>query len=196
MKLSEGDQLDDALELFHSHSWVAYKPEISSDQMAELVPVLAPLFQQSRPKVQAKRQPQKLPSRPVRGSSSEVPEEIREAVLERDGHACTRCGAAIVRPYYSLQHRRPRGMGGSRLLHTMANLVTLCGSATSGCHGEVESDRETAVRLGWLVPHGVTPEEWPVWRWTPDGHRWEQPGEKTWELAVPHQRQIDLGGVA
>ena len=195
MKLAEGDVLDDAMQLMLKHSWQCNRPVLSIDQLAELIPVLAPLYRESRPRVQAKRKSQKLPSRPVRGSSSEVPDEIRDAVLDRDGHACNRCGVPVQRPYYSLQHRRPRGMGGSRLLHTMANLVTLCGSASTRCHGEVENDRDTSTRLGWLVPHGVTPEEWPVWRWTPDGHRWEQPG-KSWELSSPHERQSDLGGVA
>ena len=203
MKIPEGERLDDALDMWHNDSWdcPGGKPELSGEQLAHGLMVMEPWFRDEYfvPRRQYReprpKKAQKLPSRPVRGSSSEVPEEIRVAVLKRDGDACTRCGAAIVRPYYSLQHRRPRGMGGSRLLHTMANLVTLCGSATTGCHGEVESDRETSTRLGWLVPHGVTPEQWPVWRWTADGHRWEQPGD-TWELAVPHERQRDLGGAA
>lgn len=205
MRLAEGDTLDDALELFHNHQWREHKPVISAEQMAELVPVLAPLFQQSRTK--ARQQPvrekrerpkQKLPSRPVRGSSSEIPEDIRNAVLERDDNACVRCGAAIQRPFYSLHHRRARGMGGSRRLHTMANLVTLCGSGTTRCHGEVESDRDGSEAAGWLLPrrlHTVTPEEWPVRRWTPDGPQWMQPGD-AWAPASPHPRQLEPGGAA
>ena len=127
-----------------------------------------------------------------------IPSAIRDAVLERDGHACVRCGAAVQRPYYSLHHRRARGMGGSRLLHTMANLVTLCGSGTTGCHGEVESDRDAAEAVGWLLPKRlatVAPEEWPVLRWTPRGPEWQQPGEQ-WTAASPHPRQLELGGAA
>lgn len=203
MKLAEGDVLGDALELFHNHRWVENKPAISAEQMAELIPVLAPLFQQSRPQARQKpkqvrekgRPTQKIPSRPVRGNSSEVPEDIRNAVLERDGNACVRCGVAIHRPYYSLQHRRARGMGGSRLLHTMANLVTLCGTGTTGCHGDVESNRDGSRALGWLVAGGVIPEEWPVMRWTPDGLRWQQPGAE-WVSAEPHPRQIEMGAAA
>lgn len=205
MNLADGDVLDDALELFHNHQWREHKPVISVEQMAELIPVLAPLFQQSRSKT---RQPptrerrdrptQKLPSRPVRGSSSEIPDDVREAVLERDGHACVRCGVTVQRPVYSLHHRRARGMGGSRRLHTMANLVTLCGTGTTGCHGDVESDREASEAAGWLLPRRratVTPEEWPVLRWTPDGPQWMQPGER-WAAADPHPRQVELGGAA
>jgi hypothetical protein len=141
------------------------------------------------------------PTPPTRGpvrqrlESSEIPKAIRAAVLERDGYACTRCGAAIQRSHYSLQHRDPRGAGGSRLRHTMANLVTLCGSGTTRCHGHVESQRTESYALGWLVPNGAVPEEWPVLRWTSDGTRWQQPGD-TWVPASPHPRQLELGGAA
>lgn len=197
MKLNDDTVLDDAIGLLEDHSWQTGMPCLERGHVAELVAVLAPLFQRSRSKVQAvkrERAKQKLPSRPVRVSSSEVPDEIRDAVLERDGHACTRCAVAVTPSYYSLHHRRPRGMGGSRLLHTMANLVTLCGSGLhgDGCHGEVESDREGSTRIGWLVPHGVRPEDWRV-ELAPD--RWMQPGE-TWVEASPHPRQTEQGSAA
>jgi 5-methylcytosine-specific restriction endonuclease McrA len=199
MKLSEGDELDDALELFHNHSWVEQKPVISAEQMAELVPVLAPLWQRSRAKVRAERPKQKVQgrARPTRDrdgvTSSEIPQRIRDAVLDRDGYACTHCGIPIDRLHYSLHHRRPRGMGGSRRLHTMANLVTLCGSGVDGCHGAVERDRPTSRRTGWLVPNGQVPEKWPVLRRTADGVGWWQPGER-WVPAEPHPDQTDDEG--
>lgn len=124
----------------------------------------------------------------ARSESTHIPKPIRKAVLERDAHTCQRCGRYLVGRLYSLQHRDPRGAGGSKLLHTMANLVTLCGTATTQCHGNVESHRLEAKALGWLIPDGVTPEEWPVRRWTPDGPQWMQPAE-TWTSAVPHPRQ-------
>lgn len=31
------------------------------------------------------------------------------------------------------------------------NLILLCGSGTTGCHGWVESNRRTAQRLGYLI---------------------------------------------
>lgn len=37
-------------------------------------------------------------------------------------------------------------------IHDPANLVVLCGSGTTGCHGWVESHRERAIEQGWLVP--------------------------------------------
>lgn len=188
MKLAEGQVLDDALELFHSHAWVVQKPELSAVQLAELIPVLAPLFQESRSKVQqrSKSKANRKPAGTV--TSTEVPRRIREAVLARDEWACAYCGIAIDSLSYSLHHRRPRGMGGSRRLHTMANLVTLCGSGVDGCHGVVERDRPTSRRTGWLVPNGRTPERWRVQRRTPDGEiGWWQPGDK-W--LGPYSKQV------
>jgi len=132
--------------------------------------------------------------------SSEIPKAIRLAVLERDGYSCVRCGRYLVDTIrYGLQHRLPRRAGGSRRRHTMANLVTLCGwTVDKGtCTEAVELlDRKRAEAEGWLVPDGiVTPEEWPVLRWTPDGLVWMQPGE-TWTPAEPHERQREMGAAA
>lgn len=199
MRLNDDTVLDDAIQLLEEHSWRTSMPCLDREHVAELVAVLTPLFQRSRPKVAARkreRQPQKLPSRPVRVSSSEIPEDIRNAVLERDRYSCARCDRYLVDTIrYGLQHRRPRGRGGSRLLHTMANLVTLCGwSVDAGtCTEWVEViDRVEATRQGWLVPHGVAPEKWPV-ELAPN--RWEQPGD-IWTPAKPHQRQIEMGSAA
>jgi hypothetical protein len=134
--------------------------------------------------------------------SSEIPKAIRDAVLERDRYSCQRCGRYLVDGIrYGLQHRRPRSAGGSRLLHTMANLVTLCGWTTDPgtCTAWVElEDRERATAEGWLLPHKlhtVALEEWPVLRWTPDGPEWQQPGEH-WTPASPHPRQLEMRAAA
>lgn len=125
--------------------------------------------------------------------SSVIPRPLRRAVLKRDLWSCQRCGRVIgdesqLFSPYSLQHRDPRGMGGSKLLHTMANLVTLCGTGTTQCHGWVESHRPQSYAEGWLVPNGVTPEEWPVRRF---GETYQQPGDE-WLPAKPHERQIEM----
>ncbi|MDQ2877145.1 MAG: hypothetical protein M3Y33_20990, partial [Actinomycetota bacterium] len=65
---------------------------------------------------------------------------VRALVLARDGHRCARCGRPCgpgIAPY-SLQHRKARGVGGDS---SPPGLVLLCGTATTGCHGEVESRR-------------------------------------------------------
>lgn len=130
-----------------------------------------------------------------RSESTHIPKDIRTAVLNRDDHRCQRCGRDISNGLpYSLQHRRPRKMGGSKLLHTMANLVTVCGTATSPghCHSAIESHRVWPTATGWLVPNGAVPERWPVLRF---GEWWEQPGD-TWVRCEPHWRQVELLGDA
>lgn len=60
----------------------------------------------------------------------------------------------------NIHHRQPRPVGPN----TMENLVHLCGSGTTGCHGWVEHNRPKAKDLGLLVsrhsPAPTTP-------WTP-----------------------------
>ncbi len=123
----------------------------------------------------------------ARSESAHIPRPIRLAVLDRDEDCCQRCGRSVLSIRYSLHHRRPRKLGGSRHLHTMANLVTLCGTGTTGCHGEVEADRPTSRAFGWLVPNGVTPEQWPVFR----HGSWQQPGD-IWTACEPHPRQTEM----
>jgi hypothetical protein len=55
-------------------------------------------------------------------------------------------------------------MGGSRKVHVnaAANLMLLCGSGTTGCHGWVESHRREAVTWGLLVPRPGLPAVTPV----------------------------------
>ena len=78
----------------------------------------------------------------------------RAKVLRRAGGYCERCGQSVANTPASVHHRRPRGMGGAKTpdIHTAANQVLLCGSGTTGCHGEIESNRERAIDEGWLVP--------------------------------------------
>lgn len=129
-------------------------------------------------------------------ASTVIPKPIRDAVDARDAGRCQRCGRWIGSGPFSRHHRDPRGMGGSVLLHTMANLVLLCGSATTpgGCHDFVENqERAAARRDGWLVPMGVRPEDWPVKRFGLE--QYQQPGDE-WVLAKPHPMQIEMGAAA
>lgn len=106
----------------------------------------------------------------------------RELVAERAGYCCEICGLSLhngttwTEPY-SVHHRRPRGAGGSRdaATNSPANLLLLCGSGITGCHGRVERDRSTAYVFGWLVRQGHDPETVPVWVW----RRGEQPVQLT-----------------
>lgn len=80
----------------------------------------------------------------------------RELVLERDDYTCALCGRSILGKPYSLQHRRPRGMGGTSRpdANSPAMLITLCGSATSpdGCHLWCEQRNAEAEDMGFVIP--------------------------------------------
>jgi len=54
-------------------------------------------------------------------------------------------------------------MGGSKneMLHQPANLIVLCGTGISGCHGWVESNRDKARELGYLIQKVESAEEIP-----------------------------------
>lgn len=93
---------------------------------------------------------------------------FRSIVLRRDGTTCQLCGQDVTLKLASIQHRIPRGMGGSRLVNTPSNGVLLCGSATTpgSCHQWVEEvDRPRAEQFGYLIPKlsGVHPSEVPIW---------------------------------
>lgn len=79
--------------------------------------------------------------------------------LERDGHKCLHCGTTEgLVP----QHRRNRGMGGSRLRNIPSNIIVLC----SGYNGLIEQDDRAAsqaVAYGWKVVGMDAPSMVPVY---------------------------------
>lgn len=91
------------------------------------------------------------------------------ALVEGRDKVCVRCGVAVPRDEDSLHHRIPRGRGGE---NAAVNLILLCGSGVSGCHGWVEKHRTAAYRLGYLVPTGIDPADVPV---TVAGRGWSYP---------------------
>lgn len=97
---------------------------------------------------------------------SGVPADVRAEVIGRDQSRCVACGDYVNTSSgrYSLQHRRARGMGGSRAADTNrpANLILMCGSATTDCHGAVEQAPTWASKMGYRVDQGVDPTTVPV----------------------------------
>ena len=84
---------------------------------------------------------------------------VRDIITRRSQGVCERCG---VNPAVQIHHRRPRAMGGTRRPDTNlpANGLHVC----PACHCAIESDREEALRHGWLVLQRHEPFLVPVFR--------------------------------
>lgn len=97
----------------------------------------------------------------------------RLVIISRAGGSCEVCGQPValiddgeVTPIsaFSVHHRQPRGMGGSSVeeINTAPNLLLVCGSGTTGCHGLIESQRALSYANGWLVQRPTNPADVPV----------------------------------
>jgi hypothetical protein len=101
----------------------------------------------------------------------------REVVWTRAGGRCELCGGSLAGMLgFSVHHRLPRRMGGSSRpeLNTPANLILLCGSGTTGCHGRIEANREQAYADGLLLHDGADPASEPVMLTNPAVSAWPQ----------------------
>lgn len=105
-------------------------------------------------------------SRPAPKVTGAFPAVVRQTILDRDHYRCQRCGANVDAGFlgYSLQHRIARGSGGTSdpIIARPSNGLTLCGSATTDCHGWVESHNTEAERNGWAVASWADPTSVPV----------------------------------
>lgn len=85
-------------------------------------------------------------------------------------------------------------MGGSKTawVNLAANLVLLCGSGVTGCHGWVESNRAEATELGWLVSRiGIQrAEDIPVPYWDGLLHRLDDEGGY---VITDTREEVDVG---
>lgn len=84
--------------------------------------------------------------------------EARRVIAERCGGRCERCGHVG----YTVHHRRKVSQGGT---WNPSNLLALCGSGTTGCHGWTEGNPKAANLLGFWLRHGQTSQESAVWLW-------------------------------
>ena len=76
-----------------------------------------------------------------------VSKPMRERIIKRDNHQCWHCQEVEA---ISLQHRRNRQMGGSKLLDRADNLMVLC----SAMNGLIESNSAAANQardFGWKL---------------------------------------------
>jgi hypothetical protein len=94
---------------------------------------------------------------------SRIPDKIRKALRKRaeinDFVCCEMCG----KPYANnAHHRRGKGQQG---LDVLSNLMLLCGSGTTGCHGLVTVNPAMAYRNGWSIEGAAAiPSQVPVRR--------------------------------
>lgn len=82
-----------------------------------------------------------------------IPAKTRDAVWERDSERCFRCGVILHRSRggHSIHHRQTTGMGGTKTRPKMSQLILLCGSGTTLCHGWVTGNPQAAEAQGYLV---------------------------------------------
>lgn len=106
--------------------------------------------------------------------SSAFTPKVRWIIIGRDSDEtglpiCQWCGRPVRIEWgeYSLQHRRARGMGGSKLKDTgqAQNGALVHGSATTGCHHEIESNPKAAAARGFRIPQGSNPLRIPLITW-------------------------------
>lgn len=81
------------------------------------------------------------------------PRRVRDQIVARANGACERCGVPVN--VFQIHHRRPRGMGGSTAEDTNRASNGLC--VCVSCHGDIEANREDALKYGWLVRQGQDP---------------------------------------
>lgn len=96
-------------------------------------------------------------------------EDSKRIALERQGWHCLRCGTNIHDPARwpgrSGHHRQLRRAADPDVRHSPVNIIELCGSGDTGCHGWVHQHVAEAGRLGMIVPLGTDPRDVPVLDW-------------------------------
>jgi hypothetical protein len=86
-------------------------------------------------------------------------------VDDRDGRRCVRCGRSLYAVGGSRHHRKLRSQCTRVEKHQVQNLILLCGSGTTGCHGFVHMHPTIAYENGWCVKSFQDQLEVPVRTW-------------------------------
>jgi hypothetical protein len=85
---------------------------------------------------------------------SAVPKRVTALVDGRDAEECQLCGISLIVRSGSRHHRLRRAVAG----HRVSDLILLCGSGSSQCHGWAHSHPEAARALGIIIPANRRPE--------------------------------------
>lgn len=89
--------------------------------------------------------------------SAEFTPAVHAVVNERSGGVCEVCGAERA---WDKHHRHPRKSGGTR--REWIGLPSNCLDVCRSDHNLIESRRQLARVMGWLVPEGHDPADVPV----------------------------------
>lgn len=81
---------------------------------------------------------------------SQPSRRVCDLVDERDDRRCICCGVSLMGVPASRHHRHMRSHPFPGL-HEASNLILLCGSGTTGCHGFIHAHPEFAYAQGWLL---------------------------------------------
>jgi len=90
--------------------------------------------------------------------------EIAEAVLERAGNYCEKCGKSGYD--FALHHRKLRSQGG---LDAVENLMAVHHKCHNMGTDSIHLNPKQAIENGWIVPSWAEPSEYPLI--LPDGSR-------------------------
>ena len=93
------------------------------------------------------------------------------SLLDQGWH-CMRCGRNLhdptVWPGRSGHHRQLRRRANPTMRDLPSNIVELCGSGTTGCHGWTHADPAEAERFGYIIPSWRDPLNAPIRDWNGD----------------------------
>lgn len=88
--------------------------------------------------------------------------EVCDFVDERDNRRCVICGRSLYGVQSSRHHRMLRSQAPKRIKHTVQNLMDVCGSGTTDCHGYIHAHPGESYANGWLVHSWLDPLDVPV----------------------------------
>lgn len=108
------------------------------------------------------RQTRQRPTKPSKtpAASTDIPQAVRDAVAARSGGDCeATIGGVCLGRATNIHHRRRRNI---QPAHTLPNLLHLCGSGTTGCHGWITTQPKLARQYGWIVSSYHDPAPMPA----------------------------------
>lgn len=93
---------------------------------------------------------------------SEPTTKTKHLVDHRDHQKCVRCGHYLPGQPGSRHHRKMRSQSSKAEMHRVSNLVDVCGTGSTGCHGWIHEHQRVAYELGYLVHSYEDPAEVPL----------------------------------